>query len=47
MRHLYAVESESELSAYQPVVQRLQPRLEAYLCFLKEQYAVAEWFRIE
>lgn len=42
MRYLYAVESEAELRDYQAFSERVQPRLEAYLRFLQEEYAVEE-----
>ena len=35
MRHLYAVEGEAQLRAYQASVSLLQPRLEEYLHFLR------------
>ena len=40
MRFLYAVEASHELRTYQTVSQRLQPRLEAYVRFLEEEYGV-------
>lgn len=42
MRFLYAVETPQELHTYQAAAQRLQPRLEAYVRFLEEEYAVEE-----
>lgn len=40
MRHLYAVEGEAQLRAYQASVSLLQPRLEEYLHFLRTRYEV-------
>ena len=40
MRYLYAVETAAQLSAYEAIANRLRPRLEAYLRFLREEYAV-------
>ncbi len=40
MRYLYAVETAAQLSAYEAAANRLRPRLEAYLHFLGEEYAV-------
>lgn len=40
MRFLYAVETAAQLRAYEAAAQHLQPRLEAYLRFLQEEYAV-------
>lgn len=42
MRFLYAVEDLRQLRTYQSAAQRLQPRLEAYLRFLEEEYGVRE-----
>ena len=42
MRFLYAVENSRQLRTYQAAAQRLQPRLEAYIRFLEEEYAVEE-----
>ena len=42
MRFLYAVEDSRQLHTYQIAAQRLQPRLEAYIRFLKAEYAVEE-----
>ena len=39
MRYLYAVETAAQLSAYEAIANRLRPRLEAYLRFLREEYA--------
>lgn len=40
MRYLFAVESEAQLRVYQETARRLQPRLEAYLDWLRERFAV-------
>lgn len=40
MRFLYAVENARQLHTYQTAAQRLRPRLEAYVHFLEEEYAV-------
>lgn len=42
MRHLYTVENGDELRAYRTAALRLQPRLEAYVRFLREECAVEE-----
>ena len=42
MRHLYAVEGEAQLRAYQVSVSLLQPRLEEYLHFLRTRYEVRD-----
>lgn len=42
MRHLYAVETESQLLAYQAAVHAIQPRLEAYSLYLRERYEVRD-----
>lgn len=42
MRDLYAAEDEGEFFAYRAIARRLRPRLEAYIGFLREKYAVRE-----
>ena len=42
MRLLFAAEDEREFRAYEAAAQRLQPRLEAYIRFLAEEYEVQE-----
>lgn len=42
MKHIFAVEDAAQLSAYQASARRFQPRLEAYLQFLAEEYQVRE-----
>lgn len=42
MRCVYAIENEDQLRAYRTIALRLQPRLEAYVRFLREECAVEE-----
>lgn len=42
MRWLYAVETEEALRSYQSFARRAGPRLEEYIRFLREEYAVEE-----
>lgn len=42
MRYLYTVENEDDLRAYRTIALRFQPRLEAYVRFLREACAVEE-----
>lgn len=42
VRWLYAVETEEELRSYHSFARRARPRLEAYVRFLREEYAAEE-----
>ncbi|MDO5399862.1 MAG: hypothetical protein Q4F17_02635 [Eubacteriales bacterium] len=42
MEHLYAVKSQKELLEYERFVSKIQPRLTAYLTFLKDAYQVCQ-----
>lgn len=42
MKHIFAVETEQELKVYQEYVNKIAPRLNAYIDFLRQEYEVAE-----
>ena len=42
MKHIYAVETEKELIEYQKYVKSIEPKLNAYIDFLKKEYEVSE-----
>ena len=42
MKHIYAVEAEIELIEYQKYVKSIEPKLNAYIDFLKKEYEVSE-----
>jgi len=42
MKHIYAVETEKELIEYQKYVKSIEPKLNAYIDFLKKEYDVVE-----
>ena len=42
MKHIYAVEAEKELIEYQKYVKSIEPKLNAYIDFLKKEYDVVE-----
>ncbi len=42
MKHLYLVESEEELYRYQHFVAEIQPRLDLYISYLQQHFAVKE-----
>lgn len=41
-RHVFAVENEQQLHAYQRFAEEIEPQLESYLCWLREHFAVRE-----
>lgn len=43
MENIYAVKTNDELTEYQDFVKQIQPRLMAYIDFLKSEYAVSEF----
>lgn len=42
MEHLFAVKDQTELTRYQAFLRDVEPRLEAYICFLQAEYQVEE-----
>lgn len=42
MKHIYGVETKEELIKYQQFVEKIQPKLDKYLEFLKEEYDVID-----
>lgn len=45
MKHIFAIQNETELLAYQVFLSKHRVKLELYLDFLKEEYTVTELTR--